>query len=637
MYTESDEKKEKSSQLTEAERQQMELWNATGLAFASDLSIHRLIAEQAATSPEAVAVVVNGQLLTYKALNARANQLAHYLQAQGVGPGVLVSICVERSLDLVVGLLGILKAGGAYVPLDPAYPAERLAFMVEDARTPVLLTHQHLLDRLSTGLVRVVCLDRDAELLAQYDTAEPTASISVDDLAYVIYTSGSTGKPKGVQITHRSLLNLIYWHRHAFEVTAADRATQVTSPAFDATGWEIWPYLSVGASIYLPDEDTRATPHMLRDWLVQNRITISFLPTALAESAITLDWPEHTSLRYLLTGADTLYNYPPSTLPFRFVNNYGPTEGTVVATSGVIAPKIHTEGPPAIGRPIANTQTYILDENLQQVPIGEPGELYIAGANLAKGYLNRPELTAERFIAHPFNNEAGARLYKTGDLARYLPDGQIAFMGRSDQQIKIRGYRIELGEIEAVISQHTEVLQVAVSASESALGEKRLVAYIVPRPEAEMTLSSLREPLSERLPEYMVPSSFVLLEALPLTPNGKVDRRALPAPETANTMRDDDFVAATTPTEKRVTEIVTSLMGLEKISIDDNFFMLGGHSLLGTQIIARVADTFGVKLALRTLFDTPTIRDLSAEIEQRIIEDLMTMSDEEAKRMLERA
>jgi amino acid adenylation domain-containing protein len=631
------EKEEKCSQLTEAERQQMELWNATGLAFSSDLSIHQLIAEQSATSPEAVAVVVNGQLLTYKALNTRANQLAHYLQAQGVGPGVLVSICVERSLDLVVGLLGILKAGGAYVPLDPAYPAERLAFMVEDARTPVLLTHQRLLDRLPTALVRVVCLDRDAELLAQCDTAEPTANVSVDDLVYVIYTSGSTGKPKGVQITHRSLLNLIYWHRYAFEITAADRATQVTSPAFDATGWEIWPYLSVGASIYLPDEDTRATPHMLRDWLVQNRITISFLPTALAESAVALDWPEHASLRYLLTGADTLYNYPPSTLPFRFVNNYGPTEGTVVATSGVIAAKTHADAPPAIGRPIANTQTYILDENLQQVPIGKPGELYIAGANLAKGYLNRPELTAERFIAHPFNNEAGARLYKTGDLARYLPDGQIAFMGRSDQQIKIRGYRIELGEIEAVISQHAEVLQAAVTASESASGEKRLVAYIVPRPEAEITLSSLREPLTERLPEYMVPSSFVLLEALPLTPNGKVDRRALPEPETTNTMRDDDFVAATTPTEKRVTEIVTSLMGLEQISIDDNFFMLGGHSLLGTQIIAHVADTFGVKLALRTLFDTPTIRELSAEIEQRIIENLMTMSDEEAKRMLERA
>jgi amino acid adenylation domain-containing protein len=628
------ERDEKHLQVTEAEQLQLVSWNATDRTFSLDLPIYQYIAMRAVESPEAVAVVANDQSLTYKTLNARANQLAYYLQSQGVGPGVLVSICVERSLDLVVGLLGILKAGGAYVPLDPAYPTERLAFMVEDARTPVLVTYQHLLDRLPTSLTQVVCLDRDAALLAQYDTADPIANVTLDDLVYVIYTSGSTGKPKGVQITHRSLLNLVGWHQHTFEIKAVDRATQVTSPAFDATGWEIWPYLSAGASLYLPDEDTRATPRMLRDWLVENGITISFLPTALAESVIALDWPKHTALRYLLTGADTLHNYPPAGLPFRFVNNYGPTEGTVVATSGEVAPASNIDAPPSIGWPIANVQTYILDEYLQPVPIGELGELYIGGAGLAKGYLNRPDLTSERFIPHPFNNDPFARLYKTGDLARYLPDGQIAFMGRSDHQVKIRGYRIELGEIEAVLSQQPEIVQAAVSVDESASGEKRLVAYLALYSEAEITLSSLREALAERLPEYMLPATFVVLEALPMTPNGKVDRRALPAPEMANTMRDDDFVAPTTPTEKRVSEIVTGLMGMEQISIDDNFFMLGGHSLLGTQIIAHVADVFGVKLALRTLFDTPTIRELSAEIEQRIIENLMAMSDEDAKKML---
>jgi amino acid adenylation domain-containing protein len=609
--------------------------NAIPQAFPSDVSIPQLIAMQAADTPDAVAVVADDQILNYRELNERANQLAHYLQTCGVRPNVLVGMCVERSLDMVVGLLGILKSGGAYVPIDPSYPSERLAFMLRDAQTPVLVTQQHLTSHLPAQETQVICLDADAMVLAQYSKMNPTVTATADDLAYVIYTSGSTGQPKGVQITHRSLLNLVFWHQHAFTVTSSDRATQVTSPAFDATGWELWPYLTAGASVYLPNEDIRVSPSLLRDWLVRQSITISFLPTALAESVIALEWPITTSLRFLLTGADTLHRYPSLDLPFAFVNNYGPTEATVVATSGCVLPNAHPDMPPSIGRPISNTQIYILDEYLQQVPIGTPGELYIGGAGLAKGYLNRPDLTTERFIPHPFIDEPDARLYKTGDLARYLPDGQIAFLGRTDDQIKIRGYRIEPDEIVSVLDRHPSIQTSLVVAREDIPGDKRLVAYIVPRPGEQVTLSSLHEALTIHLPDYMMPAAFVQLESLPLTHNGKVNRAALPAPDTTNMVRDKDVTAPSTPIDARLITIIAPLLGLEQIGVDDNFFMLGGHSLLGTQVIARVSDTFGVALTLRSLFSAPTVRELSAEIERLIIARVEAMGDEEVQRLLQ--
>ena len=439
--------------LTETERL-FAVWNATQQNYPQDVCVPQLVARQAAARPTAVALVAGDQVFNYSELNCRANQLAHYLQTLGVRPNVYVGLCVERSIEMVVGLLGILKAGGVYLPLDPGYPSDRLTFMLEDAQAPVLVTQQHLTSRLPAQGSRVVCLDADAGVLAQQCEAEPTCSATHSDLAYVIYTSGSTGRPKGVRITHDSLLNLVFWHQGTFAVTASDRATQLTSPAFDATGWELWPYLTAGASVYLFDEEARVVPALCRDWLLRHAITITFLPTALAESVIALEWPPTTSLRFLLTGADTLHRHPSSSLPFALINNYGPTEATVVATSGRVLPTEQADIPPSIGRPIANTQIYILDENLQQVPIGVPGELCIGGAGLAKGYLNRPELTAEKFISHPFSDEADARLYKTGDLARYLPDGQIAFMGRIDHQIKIRGYRIEPGEIVSLPNGH---------------------------------------------------------------------------------------------------------------------------------------------------------------------------------------
>jgi amino acid adenylation domain-containing protein len=598
------------------------------------MCIPQLVAAQAASTPDAVALGAGEKLLSYGELNQRANQLAHHLQRLGIERNALVGLCVERSLDMVVGLLGILKAGGAYVPLDPTYPVERLTFMLKDAQAPVLVTQQHLAQRLPTQETQIVCLDADAAMLAQQSTANPSSLVTGGDLSYVIYTSGSTGQPKGVLITHGSLLNLVYWHHRAFAVTPSDRATQVASPAFDATGWELWPYLTIGASVYLIDEDMRANPALLRDWLVSNRITVTFLPTPLAEQAMILEWPPTTALRLLLTGADTLHHYPSPSLPFAVVNNYGPTETTVVATSGRVLPTEHADEPPSIGRPIANTQIYVLDEHLQEVPIGESGELYIGGVGLAKGYLNRPELTAERFIPHPFSDEAGARLYKTGDLARYLPNGQIAFLGRADHQIKILGYRIEPDEIVSVLNRHPAIQTSVVVAREDTLGQKHLVAYLVLVPGAKTTISSLQEALMRHLPDYMIPSVFVLLETLPLTPNGKVDRPALPPPDETNALRDAVIVPPSTPVEEQITTIVASLLNLEEISIDDNFFMLGGHSLLGTQVIARVADTFGVDLSLRTLFQTPTVRQLSAEIEQLILAKVEAMSDDEVRQLL---
>lgn len=621
------------SLLTDVERQPLAAWNATWRAYPRNTCVPQLVAQQARLQPDTVALADGDQVLNYQGLNRRANRLAHHLRTLGVGPNVLVGLCAERSLDMVVGLLGILKAGGAYVPLDPGYPSDRLAFMIEDAQVPILVTQQRLAARLPAGNARLVYLDA----LAEQRDDDPPLSLSLSDLAYVIYTSGSTGQPKGVQIAHGSLLNLVYWHQRAFAVTDDDRATQFASPAFDATGWELWPYLTIGASVYLFSEDARVSPELCRDWLVQNGITITFLPTALAESVITLAWPATTALRFLLTGADALHHYPPATLPFTLVNNYGPTEATVVATFTPVAPLEQADAPPSIGCPIDNAQIYILDEQLQQTPVGVPGELHIGGLGLAKGYLNRPELTAEKFIVHPFSDELGARLYKTGDLARWLPNGQIAFLGRIDHQIKIRGYRIEPGEIAALLDSLPAVQASVVIAREDTPGEKRLVAYIVPVPCARLSASLLRDMLAKRLPDYMIPAAFVQLDALPLTPNGKVNRSALPAPSATNTIKDDAVASPTTPAEIRLHALVVPLLGLQKVGVDDNFFLLGGTSMMGTQLIVLVNETFGVDVPLRTLFQVPTIRRLAAEIERRLLTMFETMSDEEIASLLQQS
>ncbi|MCM0588788.1 MAG: amino acid adenylation domain-containing protein [Gloeotrichia echinulata CP02] len=595
-------------------------WNNTQRDYPQDKCIHELFAEQVKRTPEAIAVVFEQEQLTYQELNAKANQLAHHLQSLGVEPEVLVGICVERSLEMVVGILGILKAGGAYVPLDPSYPLERLAFILEDTGVPILLTKAQQVNQLPPHQGYVVCLDTDWQTIASHSEKNPTNTVTAGNLAYVIYTSGSTGKPKGVLIEYQSLLNLVFWHQQTFSVSPTDRATQLASPAFDASVWELWPYLTAGASVYIANEQTRVSPVQLRDWLVFNKITICFLPIPLAESVLLLDWPVDVALRTLLTGGDKLHNYPLPSVPFDLVNNYGPTENTVVATCGFIPAQERTDRPPAIGRPITNTQIYLLDAQLQPVPIGYPGELYIGGKSLARGYLNRPDLTKEKFIPNPFSHQPGSRLYKTGDLARYLPDGNIEFLGRIDHQVKIRGFRIELGEIEAALRQYPEVREAVVIAREDIPGDKRLVAYLVENPQSRVLsqqklIPLLRSFLQAKLPGYMVPDRFVILDALPLTPNGKVDRSSLPIPDATRPEQSENFVPPSTPTEEILTAIWAEVLGLEQVGINDNFFELGGNSLLATSIVSRIQEAFSIKLPPDYPFTAPTIASVSQSIE----------------------
>ncbi len=579
-------------------------------------SIPDLVATRAAERPDALALTAQSQRLTYGELDGVANRLAGHLRSLGVGRDVLVGLCLPRSLDMVVGALAVLKAGGAYVPMDPAYPSERLAFMLDDAQARVLITNTELASRFPAGKRELVCIDTPETAVQQVGSIP--GPIIPADLAYVIYTSGSTGRPKGVEITHGGLASLVSWHVQAFAVTSADRASHVAGLGFDAAVWELWPYLAAGASVHLVDEDTRNSADLLRSWLLDQRITIGFVPTQLAEQLLTLDppWPQQTDLRILLTGGDTLHRYPPAGLPFLLVNNYGPTECTVVATSGPILPNQLPETPPSIGSAITNTQIHLLDDRLQPLPPGLPGEIHIGGAGLARGYRHRADLTAERFIPNPFSAEPGSRLYKTGDLARQLPDGTLIFLGRADDQIKIRGYRIEPSEISAVLNRHRDIRESLIVAREDATGDKRLVAYVVADGNDDLTHSGLRAFLRDLLPEYMLPAVFVRLDALQLTPNGKVDRAALPAPDPANTLQDEASTGSRTNTEQLVAEILGELLDLKEIGLDDNFFLLGGHSLLGAQLITRLRDAFGVDIALRSLFEAPTVAALSAEVER---------------------
>ena len=598
------------------------------------VNVPKLVAGQAAATPNALALAAGTDRITYRELDERANQLAHYLTGLGVGRETIVALCLKRSLESVTCALAVLKAGGAYLPLDPAYPAERLAFMLNDAQPRVLITSAVPATTAASGSWAFVSLERDRKEIDLQPAESPLVELRSEQLAYVIYTSGSTGRPKGVEITHDNLLNLVYWHQDEFNVRPADRASHLSSVGFDAAVWEVWPYLAAGASLHLPHEDTRVSPEELRDWLVNEQITISFLPTALAERVMTLTWPRKTALRVLLTGADTLHRYPSNELPFELVNNYGPTECTVVATSARVRRADRASNLPAIGRPVANTRVFILDENLAPVPSGTPGELYISGASVARGYLNRPDLTSRQFIPDPYSGRPGGRLYRTGDLARCLPNGEIAYLGRIDEQVKILGYRIEPNEIVSVLDRHPSIASSIVVARGNAGEEKRLAAYLVMTNGHRPTSTELRSFLKQDLPDYMLPGIFVQMEAFPLTTNGKVDRAALPEPNAENTLRDEEFVAPRTPLENRLAAILSSLLNLSEVSINDNFFLLGGHSLLGTQLIAKIRGAFGVELGLRTLFDTPTIADLSREIEQLILAKVEAMSEDEAERLL---
>jgi amino acid adenylation domain-containing protein len=598
------------------------------------MCVHDLVSAQAAATPDAIAIVAGDQQLSYRELDARANQLAHLLRSFGVGPDVPVGLCMERSVDLAIAALAILKAGGAYIPLDPSYPSNRLAGLLEDSGTLLLVTQPGLAKQLPAGKWRTIILDADGLATTDYQSTSPVTETKPGNLAYIIFTSGSTGRPKGVQITHASLLSLVSWHWNAFKVVRGDHATLQSSPGFDAAVWELWPYLAAGATLHVVDEAVRMIPERLRDWMVRNGITISFLPTILAERMMDLPWPSETALRVLLTGADTLRRYPRADLPFTLVNNYGPTECTVVATSGTVHPDESSDELPSIGRPIDGTQVYIVDEELKPVPSGTAGELLIGGAGVARGYRDLPELTRQKFVPDPFSDDEEARLYRTGDLGRFLPDGRIAFMGRMDEQIKIRGYRIEPQEISAVLDRHPEIQASCVSACSDHLQEKRLVAYVVPANDARLSPSELRKFVGQYLPDYMVPSTFVQIAQLPLSSHGKLDRAALPEPTTANVLGDDSFETPQSQIERSLAVFLTSLLGVARVGKDDNFFDLGGHSLMGAQLIAKISNTFGVELSLRSLFDHPTVGEVSAEIERLIHAKLESMSEDEAERML---
>jgi len=596
------------------EQQLLVKWNETAQEYPRGACVARLFERQVERTPASLALVWGGQQLSYGELNRKANQLAHYLRSMGVGPETLVAIVLERSLDLVVSMLAVLKAGGAYVPLDPAYPQERLEFMVADAEAVVLLTETSLLKRLADVRATTVCLDQEWEEIAAAAEENPVSRVEAGNLAYVIYTSGSTGQPKGVEISHGALSNLIHWHQQSFEVTAQDRASQVAGVGFDACVWELWPYLTTGASIHLVPEESRLVATKLRDWLITSGITISFVPTPLAESLLSLSWPAEISLRVLLTGGDQLRVYGKEDLRCAVVNNYGPTENTVVTTSGVVCGEGREGQLPSLGRPIANTEVYLLNPQGQPQPVGVSGELYLSGAGLARGYHQQPGLTAERFVPHPFSAEAGARLYRTGDLGRYLANGEIEFVGRVDEQVKLRGFRIELGEIETVLQQHAAVREAVVVVREDVAQQKELVGYVVAQAGLTITSSELRQYLRERLPDYMVPSWLVWLTELPLTPNGKIDRRALPAPHKQGFS--ENQVPPRNTLELKLVQCWEQLFGFGPISVKDNFFDLGGHSLLAVPMVTMAEKSLGRKIPLALLFQGPTIERMARALQQ---------------------
>lgn len=587
--------------LTAAERhQQLVEWNDTKRDY-PPACIHQLFEAQAEQTPEAVAVVFEGERLTYRDLNQRANQVAHQLQSLGIGPESLVGICVERSPEMVVGLLAILKAGGAYLPLDPAYPADRLAYMLEDSQASVLLTQAALKEQFSAFPLQFICLDAKAQA-ADRNIENLNNPVSPEQLAYVIYTSGSTGRPKGVLVTHRGIPNLAAAQCRTFAVQPSSRILQFASFSFDASISEVFMALYAGASLYLASKKSLMPGPALLNLLQAAAIThVTLPPSVLAVLPAT----ELPALQSIIVAGEACHGSIATqwSQQRRFFNAYGPTECTVCATIA----ECQSEGTcPPIGRPLDNTQTYILDSRRQPLPVGLPGELYIGGIGLTRGYLNRPDLTIEKFIPNPFGE---GRLYRTGDLVRYRPDGNIEFLGRLDHQVKIRGFRIELGEIEAVLSRHPQVQHCIVIAREDMPGNKRLVAYVVA---PGLDLKGLKTDLEAQLPEYMVPSVVVPLAALPITPNGKIDRKALPAPAGGNAA---DFVAPQTPTEQQLATIWATLFQMESVSLQDNFFELGGHSLMAVQLCTAIEKELGMTLSPAVLLQAPTLAQLSAHLE----------------------
>jgi amino acid adenylation domain-containing protein len=628
------------SLLTEFEKQQLLIdGHNSEVDYPVDKCIHQLFEEQVERTPDAVAVVFECQQLTYNELNCRANQLAHYLQSLGVKPDELVGIGVERSLEMIVGILGILKAGGAYVPLDPEYPQERLNFMLEDSQVKVLVTQAKLVESIPQHQAQLICLDTDWEKIAQNITSNPESGVKPDNLTYIIYTSGSTGKPKGVLVNHANVVRLFAATDSWYHFNSQDVWTLFHSYAFDFSVWEMWGALLYGGRLVIVPYLVTRSPESFYELLCQEKVTIlNQTPTAFrqliqAEESVKGDispllrevgkdsvTETDLSLRLVIFGGESLeinslqpwFDRHGDQLP-QLVNMYGITETTVHVTYRPLSMADVNSTASVIGRPLPDLQVYLLDQYLQPVPVGVPGEMYVGGAGVAKGYLNRPELTTERFISSPF--EHSNKLYKTGDLARYWPNGELEYLGRIDNQVKIRGFRIELGEIEALLASHPQIWETVVLVWDDTAGDKRLVAYIVPQPEITIIIDEIRQFLKAKLPDYMVPNAFVILAALPLTANGKIDRRALPPPESGSEVS-DKYVAPRTPMEEILVTIWSEVLKVEKVGINDNFFELGGHSLLATQLVAQIRDRLKIELPLRQLFNSATLAELAQGIEQ---------------------
>lgn len=602
--------------LTEAEYRQLVVeWNHTHVDYPQDRAIHQVFERQAEQTPDHPAVICEQQQLTYAELNRRANQLAHWLRSQDVGPDVHVGLAVERSLEMLVGLYAILKAGGAYVPLEPTYPPERIADILEDAHISVVLTQAHLRNVLPAAKVRVLCIDANWDSdIAGRSTENPDSLITLENLAYTIYTSGSTGKPKGVMNTHRGILNRLLWMQETYQLTACDRVLQKTPFSFDVSVWEFfWPCMFGASLVVARPEGHKDNDYLVRT-IIDRQITVMhFVPSMLQLFLQTPNVSECRSLRDVICSGEALpadlRDHFFARLDARLHNLYGPTEAAVDVTFWQCRREDPSDTIP-IGRPVANTQMYILDRYMQPAPVGIPGQLHIGGVQVACGYLNRPEVTAEKFVPDPFRSDSQARLYKTGDLARYLPDGNIEYLGRIDHQVKLQGFRIELGEIESVLNRHPVIRAAVVTVYGDTAAEKRLVAYLVSEIGSPLNDRLLRDYLKKRLPDHMVPATFMWLDALPLSSNGKIDRRRLPAPvqERSST---ETYQAPGNEMEKTIAEIWRDVLKVDKVGIEDNFFDLGGNSFFSILVVARMREALGIDIPVTRIFQYPTVTSLA--------------------------
>ena len=618
------------------------------LGTMSGQCVHELFETQAARRPDAVAVTCGKDMLTYAQLNARANQLAHFLRKRGAGPESLVAIYMDRSVELVIAILGIMKAGAAYVPLDSAYPSDRLAFMLDDSKPAFLLTEESMRTDIPRCAAQVVCVDTERSAIASENVQNPMTNVNSDNLIYVIYTSGSTGKPKGALITHHNVVRLFEATWRWYQFDEHDVWTMFHSYAFDFSVWELWGALIYGGRLIVVPYTVSRSPREFYELLHREHVTIlNQTPSSFQELMKTDELAggaHELALRYVIFGGEELQIS--SLRPWferhgdqhpRLVNMYGITETTVHVTYRPLSMADMGAGS-VIGCPIPDLEIYLLNAQLQPVPPGTSGEIFVGGDGVGRGYLQRPELTKERFIDNPFSGKPASKLYRTGDLARRLPDGDLEYLGRIDTQVKIRGYRVELNEIVAVLNTHPAVQASAVVAQKDGTANLRLLAYVVIRHgEAPPFAGELRDLLRTRLPDYMVPAVFLHLRDIPLTPNGKLDRNALPAPDGNNVLPNEDFVSPCTVLEEKLLSLVAGLLGVDRVGMNDNFFLIGGHSLFATRLIARIRDSFGVDLPLRSIFESPTPAQLAQQIESLVVAQIEAMTENEVQNALEQA